>query len=220
MGVPSLGWEDTLEVGHGNSLQYSCLEHAMDRGAWWATVHGVAERHNLVTKQNQGQPQDRLPLHLESFECASPQVLPGARRLASWPGRGRPWRPDPSLRHISSTPLLLQSPSPRSCDLSGQGHVCLGLRDSSGWHRSELSPWVRMLPGRCARFTSWLTAGPGGRWACIVFCCDPCAFSRRAVLMCVHLPQVCVCVSVFVTEKGFHESQRTFLPVRHKYSLA
>ena len=24
--------------GHGNSLQYSCLENSMERGAWWATV--------------------------------------------------------------------------------------------------------------------------------------------------------------------------------------
>ena len=29
--------------GNGNPLQYSCLENAMDRGAWWATVRGVAE---------------------------------------------------------------------------------------------------------------------------------------------------------------------------------
>ena len=29
--------------GHGNPLQYSCLENPMDRGAWWATVHGVAK---------------------------------------------------------------------------------------------------------------------------------------------------------------------------------
>ena len=29
--------------GHGNLLQYSCLETSMDRGAWWATVYGVAE---------------------------------------------------------------------------------------------------------------------------------------------------------------------------------
>ena len=28
--------------GNGNPLQYSCLEKPMDRGAWWATVHGVA----------------------------------------------------------------------------------------------------------------------------------------------------------------------------------
>ena len=29
--------------GHGNLLQYSCLENPMDRGAWWATDHGVSE---------------------------------------------------------------------------------------------------------------------------------------------------------------------------------
>ena len=29
--------------GNGNSLQYSYLESSMDRGAWWATVHGIAE---------------------------------------------------------------------------------------------------------------------------------------------------------------------------------
>ena len=29
--------------GNGNPFQYSCLENAMDRGAWQATIHGVAE---------------------------------------------------------------------------------------------------------------------------------------------------------------------------------
>ena len=29
--------------GNGNPLQYSYLENPMDRGAWWATVHGVAK---------------------------------------------------------------------------------------------------------------------------------------------------------------------------------
>ena len=29
--------------GHGYSLRYSCLENSMDRGAWWATVHGATE---------------------------------------------------------------------------------------------------------------------------------------------------------------------------------
>ena len=29
--------------GHGNPLQYSCLENPTDTGAWWATVHGVAK---------------------------------------------------------------------------------------------------------------------------------------------------------------------------------
>ena len=29
--------------GNDSPLQYSCLENSMDRGAWWATVHGVAK---------------------------------------------------------------------------------------------------------------------------------------------------------------------------------
>ena len=29
--------------GYGNPLQYSCLGNPMDRGAWWATVHGAIE---------------------------------------------------------------------------------------------------------------------------------------------------------------------------------
>ena len=29
--------------GNGNSLQYSCLGNPKDKGAWWATVHGVAK---------------------------------------------------------------------------------------------------------------------------------------------------------------------------------
>ena len=37
--------------GNGNPLQYSCLENPMDRGSWWAIVHGVAKEPDLVTKQ-------------------------------------------------------------------------------------------------------------------------------------------------------------------------
>jgi len=33
----------TTREGNGTPLQYSCLEISMDRGAWWAAVHGVAE---------------------------------------------------------------------------------------------------------------------------------------------------------------------------------
>ena len=29
--------------GHGSPLQYSCLENPVDRGAWWATVHGILQ---------------------------------------------------------------------------------------------------------------------------------------------------------------------------------
>ena len=47
--------------GNGSPLQYSCLENPMDRGAWWATVHGVTnmtERlaHTLTRKKDPSSP--------------------------------------------------------------------------------------------------------------------------------------------------------------------
>ena len=39
--IPGLG--QPPEGGNGNPLQYSCLKNPFDRGAWWVTVHGVAE---------------------------------------------------------------------------------------------------------------------------------------------------------------------------------
>ena len=49
--IPGLG--RSSGGGHGNSLQYSCLENPMNRGAWWAIIHGVTKirvhlsRHDL-----------------------------------------------------------------------------------------------------------------------------------------------------------------------------
>ena len=41
--APSLGWDNSPGGRHGNTLQYSCLENRMDRGAWQAVVHRVAQ---------------------------------------------------------------------------------------------------------------------------------------------------------------------------------
>ena len=43
MQVQPLGQEDSPEKGNGYPLQYSCLDNPMDRGAWRATIHGVAK---------------------------------------------------------------------------------------------------------------------------------------------------------------------------------
>ena len=43
------GWGRSLGEGNGDPLQYSCLEHPMDRGAWWATVHVVAKSRTRVS---------------------------------------------------------------------------------------------------------------------------------------------------------------------------
>ena len=39
--IPEL--ERSAGEGNGNLLQYSCLENSMDRGTWWATVHGASK---------------------------------------------------------------------------------------------------------------------------------------------------------------------------------
>ena len=59
--IPGLG--RSPGEGNGNSLQYSCLENPMDRGAWWATAHGVIRvRHDLG-------------LNHQSVHCPSGPVL-------------------------------------------------------------------------------------------------------------------------------------------------
>ena len=42
------GLERFLRGGNGNPLEYSCLENSMDRGAWQATVHGVAKEFDMT----------------------------------------------------------------------------------------------------------------------------------------------------------------------------
>ena len=48
--VPSLVGR-SLGEEHGNPLQCSCLEDPMDRGAWWAAVHGVTKSWTLLIKK-------------------------------------------------------------------------------------------------------------------------------------------------------------------------
>ena len=48
--IPGLG--RSSGEGNGNPLQYSCLENPMDRGAWWATVHGVSKESDTTVRLN------------------------------------------------------------------------------------------------------------------------------------------------------------------------
>ena len=50
MQVQSLGKEGPLQGGHGNRLQFSCLENPMDRGAWWSMVCAVAKSWTGLSK--------------------------------------------------------------------------------------------------------------------------------------------------------------------------
>ena len=60
--VRSLGQEDPSGEGNGNPLRYSLLENPLDRGACWATVHGVAKKLDMTKKLNI----HRLYLHIKA----------------------------------------------------------------------------------------------------------------------------------------------------------
>ena len=59
--------------GNGTPLQYSCLENPMDRGAWWAAVHGVAKSRARLSDFN-------FTFHFHALEkemATTPVFLPG-----------------------------------------------------------------------------------------------------------------------------------------------
>ena len=48
--IPGLG--RSPGEGNGNPLQYSCLNNPMDKGEWWATVHGVTKNQTRLSVQH------------------------------------------------------------------------------------------------------------------------------------------------------------------------
>ena len=50
--------------GNGNLVPYSCLENPMDRGTWWATVHGISKRHDWVPNISHFIPFDEMLAHV------------------------------------------------------------------------------------------------------------------------------------------------------------
>ena len=66
--IPGLG--RSFGRGHGNPLQYSCLENPMDRGAWRATIHGVANlRHDWSDLVHM------YSIHITSICIGKPKIL-------------------------------------------------------------------------------------------------------------------------------------------------
>ena len=49
-----------LGEGHSNALHYFCLEKSMDRGTWWATVHGVTQDRTQLKRLSTHSTQDTL----------------------------------------------------------------------------------------------------------------------------------------------------------------
>ena len=67
--------------GNGNPLQYSCLENPIGRGAWQATVRGIAVRHHTLTRTL-----THTPRHQGYLRC---QASLGATHLSGKPSQSR-----------------------------------------------------------------------------------------------------------------------------------
>ena len=73
----------TVGEGNGTPLQHSCLENAMDGGAWWAVVHGVAKSQTRLSDFT-------FTFHFHALEkemaTHSPVFLPGESQGPGEPG--------------------------------------------------------------------------------------------------------------------------------------
>ena len=58
--IPGLGRFPPSGGEHGTSLEYFCLENPMDRGAWWATVHGLTKSQTRLKRLSTPAPKCEL----------------------------------------------------------------------------------------------------------------------------------------------------------------
>ena len=73
--VWSLGQEEHLEKEMAtHSVQYSCLGNPMNRGAWWATVHGVRQESDTTQRHKRSQARDG---YLEGSAISAPHTVHG-----------------------------------------------------------------------------------------------------------------------------------------------
>ena len=73
-------------AGNGNPHQCSCLENPTDRGAWWATVHGITRvGHDLALSFFFN---EKCAFHAHGTKCAPPR---SAQRDVDWVGSHSPW---------------------------------------------------------------------------------------------------------------------------------
>ena len=113
--------------GNGNPLQYSCLGKPMDRGAWWATVHGSQRvRHNWVTEHTH----IHYSKSCHMFQFILITVLPGVSMV--FKGDGLVWTKWGRLERawpVVAVPSVVTTGPVVAWPASGTGMMsCLELR--------------------------------------------------------------------------------------------
>ena len=84
--------------GNGYPLQYSCLENRMDRGAWWAKVHGVTKSQTRLSDSTAVRLQSLSPS--VALSPSFPTMLGHGERVSVSSQEGSP---PPDLQHLDQT---------------------------------------------------------------------------------------------------------------------
>ena len=77
-----------LGEGNGTPLQYSCLENAMDGGAWWAAVHGVARSRTRLSDFTLFFHFHALEKEMATHSCVLAWRIPGTGEPGGLPSMG------------------------------------------------------------------------------------------------------------------------------------
>ena len=75
--------------GNGTPLQYSCLENPMDRGVWWAAVHGVAQSWTRLSDFTFPFPFHALEKEMPTHSSVLAWRIPGTGEPGGLPSMGR-----------------------------------------------------------------------------------------------------------------------------------
>ena len=95
-----------LGEGNGTPLQYSCLEDPMDRGAWWAAVHGVTRSQTQLSDFNFTFHFHALEKEMATHSSVLAWRIPGTGELGGLPvsGVAQSWT---QLKQLSSSSMYL-----------------------------------------------------------------------------------------------------------------
>ena len=87
MQIRSLGGEDPLR-GRGIPLQYSCLENPVDRGAWWAAAHRVAQSWTQLKRLSDLACMHALEKEMATHSSVLAWKIPGMEEPGGLPSMG------------------------------------------------------------------------------------------------------------------------------------
>ena len=148
MWVWSLGGEDSLEKENGNALQYYYQESPVDRGDWWATIHGATKSQKWLSSWAYTHTNNRLA------PCPTPNSL-------TLPSSADDWLADTEVQEVGSlgsqqdqlcSVLMLQRTCGTRLQLVANRDLIITCVTHCSTHSPEHTPPLQKKPHFCLYF--------------------------------------------------------------------